>query len=408
MSHAPARRKVALFGVFGAGNLGNECTLQAMLFHLRRLAPHADILCICSNPKEVAAIYQVSAVSIRGAPLHPLQNRIARWVRRLLLGVPVELGRWYKALRALKGVDMLVMTGTGMLGDVGIGPFGLHYDILKWSLIAKLRRCKVIFVSVGVGPLSNRTSKRFVKAVLALADYRSYRDDFSKRYLQELHFDAPDDPVFPDLAFSLPPAIVPPAAPSRDGQKAVVAVGIITYSNLRENSGSDSAYRQYIARLSTFVSWLCAHNYRIQLLIGDAVHDHRARLDLRSSLEAQGLIYDEAWMVDEPASSVDQVISQLARAKLVVASRFHNVLLALWLNKPVLAISFHEKVDSLMNAVGLADFGQDIEEIDVDKMTEQFLALERMSDVIASQIRQKADAYRFALDEQYNRIFSML
>lgn len=408
MSHAPARRKVALFGVFGAGNLGNECTLQAMLFHLRRLAPHADILCICSNPKEVAAIYQISAVSIREAPLHPLQNRIARWVRRLLLGVPVELGRWYKAFRALKGVGMLVMTGTGMLGDVGIGPFGLHYDILKWSLIAKLRRCKVIFVSVGVGPLSSRTSKRFVKAVLALADYRSYRDDFSKRYLQELHFDAPDDPVFPDLAFSLPPAIVSPAAPSRDGQKPVVAVGIITYSNLRENSGSDSAYRQYVARLSTFIGWLCAHNYRIQLLIGDAVHDHRARLDLRSSLEAQGLIYDDAWMVDDPASSVDQVISQLAGAKLVVASRFHNVLLALWLNKPVLAISFHEKVDSLMNAVGLADYGQDIEEIDVDKMTRQFLALERMSDVIASQIRQKADAYRLALDEQYDRIFSML
>lgn len=409
MSYAPSRRKVALFGVFGAGNLGNECTLQAMLSHLRRLAPHADILCICSNPKEVAAIYQVPAVSIREAPLRPLQNRIARWVRRLLLGVPLELGRWYKAFRALQGVDMLLMTGTGMLGDVGISPFGLHYDILKWSLLAKLRGCKLLFVSVGVGPIAHPLSKRLVKMALSLADYRSYRDAFSKEYLKVLKLDAPDDSVYPDLAFSLPNSIVADSRRNRIGAARVVGVGIITYSNLRGLGGNDeSSYRNYIARLSSFVAWLLEHRYVIRLLIGDAVYDHRARQDLRSALEAAGVSYADGKIIDQPASSVDEVISQLAESAIVVASRFHNVLLALWLNKPVLAISFHEKVDGLMDAVGLTDFRQDIEKIDVEKMTEQFLALERTADAIKSQISQKADVYRLALDEQYSRIFSML
>jgi polysaccharide pyruvyl transferase WcaK-like protein len=54
---------------------------------------------------------------------------------------------------------MLVMTGTGMLGDVGILPFDLHYDILKWSIMAKLRRCKLLFVSVGVGPMRHPLSR---------------------------------------------------------------------------------------------------------------------------------------------------------------------------------------------------------------------------------------------------------
>jgi len=34
---------------------------------------------------------------------------------------------WLKAFRTLKGTTMLVMTGTGMLSDFGIGPLDLHY-----------------------------------------------------------------------------------------------------------------------------------------------------------------------------------------------------------------------------------------------------------------------------------------
>ena len=84
---------------------------------------------------------------------------------------------------------MLVMTGTGMLGDFGILPTSLHYEILKWSAAAKLCRCKLLFVSVGVGPIRSRPSRILIKASLRLADYRSYRDDFSKQYLEGMNFD---------------------------------------------------------------------------------------------------------------------------------------------------------------------------------------------------------------------------
>ena len=408
MTGASERRTIALFGAFGVGNLGNECTLQAMIFHVRRLIPGAEIICVCSDPAAVSSTYRIPAVPIRQAPLLPLANRFARVLRRIFVGIPREFARVYKNFRALKGLEMLVMTGTGMLGDVGIGPFGLHYDILKWSLVAKLRGCKLLFVSVGVGPLTNPISKRFVRMSLALANYRSYRDEFSKQYLKELHLNRPADPVFPDLAFSLPDEMIPQPIADPTAQPRVVGVGIITYSNLRESSAnSDHAYREYLARLTAFISWLRKNKYTVRLLIGDAVHDHRARLDLKFSLEAVGLNYGDGKIIDEPASTVDEVISQLAVSEIVVASRFHNVLLALWLNKPVLAISFHEKVDSLMEAVGLGKFRQDINNIDVDKMTEQFRTLEATAVAVKAQIKEKAEAYRAALDEQYERIVSI-
>jgi len=408
MTGASKRQKIALFGVFGVGNLGNECTLQAMMFHVRRLIPGAEIVCVCSDPATVSSTYGIPAVPIRQEPQPPLANRFARMLRRIFVGIPLEVARLYKSYRALKGVEMLVMTGTGMLGDVGIGPFGLHYDILKWSVVAKFRGCKLLFVSVGVGPLTNPMSKRFVRMSLALANYRSYRDEFSKQYLKDLHLNRPADPVFPDLAFSLPDTMIPQPAVDPAAQPRVVGVGVITYANLRESSAkSDDAYHEYLARLTAFISWLCKNNYVVRLLIGDAVHDHRARLDLRSSLEVAGLRYGDGKIIDEPASTVDEVISQLAASEIVVASRFHNILLALWLNKSVLAISFHEKVDSLMEAVGLGGFRQDINDIDVDRMIEQFRTLEQTAAAVKAQIREKAEAFRAALDEQYEQIFCM-
>src|SRR5271154_1223088 len=135
MSIDSTQQKICLFGAFGVGNLGNECTLQALLYNLRKYMPNAEITCLCSGPEEVASSYHISALPIRDSPLLPVKSKAVRLLRRIFVGVSLEVRRWSRAYRTLKGVDMLVMTGTGMLGDVGISPFGLHYDILKWSII---------------------------------------------------------------------------------------------------------------------------------------------------------------------------------------------------------------------------------------------------------------------------------
>ena len=108
---------------------------------------------------------------------------------RLLVRAPLELLEWWKASQALQGTRMLVMTGTGMLSDFGIDPLDLHYEILKWSIVAKLRGAKLLFVSVGAGPIADPLSRWIVKRAVSLADYRSYRDDFSKEYLAGIGFD---------------------------------------------------------------------------------------------------------------------------------------------------------------------------------------------------------------------------
>jgi polysaccharide pyruvyl transferase WcaK-like protein len=349
----------------------------------------------------------MSSSLIEELPLRPLNNRVLRLLRKILVGIPMVFLRWLKAIAMLKNADMLIMTGTGMLGDFGISPLGLHYEILKWTVAAKLARCKVIFLSVGAGPLRNALSRQFVKAALACADYRSYRDDFSKDYLKSIGFDSDRDHVYPDLAFSYPTARLPRSS-NRSCNKPVIGIGVITYFNRRCVSPEDeSIYRGYLTKLGNFATWLLERKYNVRLLIGDVTYDQRARQDLRTFLEERGFDFENENIIDEPASSVEEVLSQLAATDLVIASRFHNVLLALMLGKPVLAISYHEKVDALMEEAGLAAFRQDIESIDVEKLTGQFAALEAKSNQIKQQLDLKAEACRVALDEQYKRIFDI-
>ena len=405
MSTVANRRKIALFGTFGTGNLGNECTLQAMLFNIRRRVPNAQVSCICRNPKETASTYGIRALAIREMPLRATNNRAWRLLRKICLGIPVELYRWFSIIKRLMGTHMLIMTGTGMLSDYGIGPLGLHYDILRWSVVAKLCQCKLLFVSVGAGPLRRPLARFFVKTALRLADYRSYRDSFSKEYLKSIGFNADDDAVYPDLAFSLPEDMLPDD--QCDGDKhAPVGVGLITHYVQRSLSDDvEQIYRQYVTKMARFINWLLEHNRTVRLLIGDLVYDSRVRKDLRTLLEQSGVTYEKSNIMDEPPGSFEELLSQLAGTKVVVASRFHNLLLAMMLGKPALAISFHEKDDSLMTAVGLQEFCQDIAKLDVAALIEQFVRLEENADRLRQEIRHKTKGYRRELDKQYSCIF---
>jgi len=409
MSSAGKQSKITLFGNFGRGNFGNEMTLLAMLCNVRKHLPEAEANCICPGLDEISRRYHIAAFPMKEMPVTAGPGKrvpFIRLLRKVLIGVPLEFYRWIKAFQRLRGTDMLVMTGTGMLGDFGIRPFGLHYEILKWSIIGRLCRCKVLFVSVGAGPLHYRLSKWFVKSALLLANYRSYRDSFSKEYLADIGFDTKSDPVYPDLAFSLPEELIPPC-PKCDKQRPVVGVGVMTYYNKQDIAQlGENHYHDYVDKLATCVAWLLEHNYEVRLFIGDLSYDREVIQDLKASLKERGTKYEEGQLLDEPVPSVEKLLSQLATTDIVVASRFHNIVFALMLDKPVLSISYHDKDDALMAEVGLSEYCQDIDHLDIDRLIGQFCKLDKDAQSFAPQIRQKTEAYRRALDEQYAHIFN--
>ena len=403
-------RKICFFGHFGALNFGNESTLQAILYHFRRLLADAEAACICTCPEAAAATHNIAAVPI-SSPVVKLSNprtRLARLLRTALIGAPSELWRYLRAFKTLKGTSMLIIAGTGLVTDAaGLRNWGPH-SVFKWSLMAKLRRCKLLFVSVGVGPIYSPLGRWLVRSALSMADFRSYRDQPSLKYVERIGLCAKHDRVYPDLVFSLPEAVLPQNE-NRGGRRRVVGLGLMEYSGRYSVANpSLEIYTAYLESLVVFVKWLLARDYDIRFVIGDSGGDRPVIEEFKTLLRTRLGTYDEERVIDEPIASAQRLLSQLAITDIVVATRFHNVLLAFLLNKPVIAISFHHKCASLMEQMGLSEYCHDINQMNAGRLIEQFQDLERNAEKLKPVIRQKVEQSRKALDEQYRLIFKSI
>jgi len=321
-----------------------------------------------------------------------------------LIGIPREVFDCIQAFRTLKGKDMLIVSGS-FLTDFSSSFLDWPYDIFRWSLIAKLCGCRLLFVSVGAGPIYQPLSRWFTRSALSLAHFRSYREISTVAYLRDLGFHRAEDRVSPDLAFDLPPTLLSGAAAER-GRRTVVGIGLMNDpGKLRAANPSPAIHRRYLQKVETFARWLLDQGYDVRLLIGDFEYDSEIARQFGASLKAD-LSDDDAGRVrDEPATSVEQLVSQLAATDLVVATRFHNVLVALALNKPVISISFHHKSVSLMRAMELSEYSMEMSELDVGRLIERFQALEENAATLKASIRRKTDEFRMQLDQQYRLIF---
>jgi polysaccharide pyruvyl transferase WcaK-like protein len=399
-------KKIYFFGHFGSTNFGNEITLQTVLYHVRLRLPGTEVACICTRPEVLAATQKIETIPFGRRFVKPwkLHTGLARWLRKALIGVPSELWRWLDAYKTLKKADVLIIPGTGLLTDAyGLLDWG-PYNLFKWSFIAKLRGCEVLFVSVGAGPLYSAIGRYFVKSALSVADFRSYRDDASMAYLKGIGFSTNSDRVYPDLVFSLPEITLPHDDEKRGG-RPVVGLGVMTYAGKYSvEKPSNAIYQEYLDSLVAFAGWLLAHDYVIRLLIGE-VDDRSVSEEFKSRLKASFGAYDDERISDQPILSAEQLLSQIATTDIVVATRFHNILLALVLNKPVIAISFHHKCASLMSDMGLVEYCHDINHMNAGRLIEQFQDAERNAQKLKSVIRQRVEQSRAALDEQYSLIF---
>ncbi len=399
-------QRIALFGLFGWGNIGNASTLEACLFHLRRHLPDAEICCVCPNPEVVAAHFDIPTfpIDLPDEPLwHKPTNRLLRLLHQLCLRLPLELYLWLRTYRFLRGYDQLIVPGTGILDDFGVGPLQLPYDLFKWSLLAKLTRTRLAFVSIGAGPIAHPLSRFLMKSAFAQADYRSYRDDASKQYMASIGFPDRGEAVFPDLVFSLPisDGLRQAAAPPQ-----TIGIGVMEYYGWRNlaEQGSETA-QHYVDKLARFVEWLLSNHYNVRLLIGQS-HDVKTIAELRQRLHERNVDYRAEQLVAAPIESSSDLFAEIAQTDMVVATRFHNVLCALMLERPVISIGYAQKNDVLLAEMGLGAYCQHIESFDVERLISQFCELREQAERHRQPIRERNQAYRQALSTQYDQIFS--
>ncbi len=385
--------KISLLGQFGSGNSGNDGSLEAMLISLRRLRPDAELVCICSNPGVIAARHHISTMGIGGPAL---SSRWARYADKMMLKLPRRLALLVTTVIRLNGFDLMIVPGTGILDDFQEHAFGWPYVVFCWCLLARLCRMRIVFVSIGAGPIRGRLSRFFLQASASMAAYRSYRDDYSLEFMRDIGIDVAGDRRYPDIAFTLPARLPQPLSASR----LSIAVGVMHYRGWRANDPrSDAIYDDYIRKITSFLCWLVERRFHIRLVTGDAT-DRKAVDDVLRQL-AQHIDADDLAAIDTGATvSLHDIMGEMSKVDLAIVSRYHNLVCSLMSQRPTVSLGYARKNDDLMGEFNQERYCFHIETFQVDDLKTTIYELLDNRMAIGQQMQRVKDRLQKQLLEQ--------
>ncbi|OLF04440.1 hypothetical protein BLA60_40775 [Actinophytocola xinjiangensis] len=382
---------IGLFGLLGSGNLGNDASLLAMLGHLRAAHPHARIDALCGGPDQVRATFGLEATAL----YRTTEFTTASGVRSAVAKAVAKLGELVRTAAWVRRHDVVIVPGMGVLeATLPLRPWGFPYSLFVLCLAGRLFGTPVALVSVGAGPIRQPGVRWFVVRAARLATYRSYRDTGSRDALAALGVDVRADRVYPDLAFALP-------GPDAPGGTGVVGVGVMAYrGGPGDRAHADRIHDDYLARLIELVRGLTGDGRAVRLLTGD-------RMDLAVAHAVVAALPD-APVSAANASTVDELLAELAGVDVVVASRYHNVLCALGLGRPVVSLGYAAKNAALMDTMGLPGFSHSIRDFDVDLVRAQVADLCRRAQEVSAALLVAAKYQRQLLDEQFAALSAMV
>lgn len=398
-SHRTA--KVGIFGKVGAGNIGNDASMEAILNYLRTRHPDALVEAMCTGPTTVTTRYGITATHLFWAHQYDARSPILA----VALKMAGQLFDVYRIASWTARQDAVIVPGAGVLeASLPISPRGFPCSLFLLSLSGRVFRTKVALVSVGAGRVNQPLARWLMNKAARLAFYRSYRDPGARNALQQRGIDTARDPVYPDLAFALP------APPHDPGEPDAIAVGVMEYRGTHDDrQRADDVYNSYLAAMRELVVWLVDSGRKVRLIVGDTNgSDDRVVEDILTHVKGQRPQLCESHVAAEPASTFDQVMQALQPVHTVIAIRYHNVLCALKLSKPTISISYSPKHDVLMEDMGLSGFCQPVDDLDVPTLADQLIDLESRAAELQRSMLRRNEAKSRLLARQFAELSSVL
>ncbi|MEM2136751.1 MAG: polysaccharide pyruvyl transferase family protein [Candidatus Methanomethylicia archaeon] len=318
-----SRRRVAVFGYYGAGNLGDDIILYAVINRLSRFMDKSRIVVISSEFKAdlsfINSRYGVEAISLFRNPWH-----------------------LFKALLSCK---FLVMGGGGI-----VQPGLTILSDFLYALLFRIFGCRVLLLSVGIEfPHSFSIFDKFIlRLLMGISDMVTVRDLVSKAFLKSLDISKPVLLVR-DLSFLLYDDIhriskdhlflkVP------DPYVIVVLKDLQSYRkvvdlNLKSLEDSIVDLCNYLVDVMglNVIFLVVHHGFR-----SDVYETVRVmkRINCKNGGRVSILIYRDL--------SFMELLSLISNASCVISMRFHPILLAFMVGTPIIGLSYSNKIKTFM------------------------------------------------------------
>ena len=420
---------IGLMDHAGGGNLGDDTTQTAVIQNIRKRWPDARIFGFTMNPTDTEARHGIPAYPLRrriwdrpgqalpDAPQRPetsgtegsgrspvrrlwqAAHRLARKPRALC----DELGFLVRSYKAVRQVDTFILSGSGQFLDSWGGPWEYPFTLAKWLLLAKLAGARCCVLNAGAGPLQHPLSRFLVRQALRLTNHVAFRDEPSRALIRQCGYKGQAE-VCHDSVYCLDVA-VPELADGSADALPLVGLAPMAYCDPRRYCVRDAVgYQRFVDKFAAFAAWL-SQRHRVVLFSTDIWFDADTLSDVAARMRSSAELVPAHIQTRRPITSIDTLLPQMAAMDYIVTSRFHGVIFAHLLNIPVVAISHHPKVATLMADLGLSDYCLDIDSFEVAQLEATFERMLTDAPRIKAHLAETAASYRRELNEQFDRLF---
>ena len=169
----------------------------------------------------------------------------------------------------------------------------------------------------------------------------------------------------------------------------------------KNEKDGDAIYEQYVAKITTLVKKLLASGRQVRLLIGGKGDIEAARdvLEQLAPAEANNVIF-------EPSASLHDLMQQIAKTDIVIASRYHNVVCALAMGRPTISLAYASKNDALLQDTGLAAFCHRIENFDPETILSHVEIAFEQRTILVKKVEAGVQGYRSRLAGQEEILYA--
>lgn len=432
--------RIGIFGHYGNGNLGDEGIVEACVESSQRILGADEVRLFSIVPEDSAARHNLDCYPIRrgfmaakagtrlNANVSPCSTaipeppsltsagvsrlraflkqsenlRIAVKAIRTLLTAPgrliAECRFLIRSYFALRHLDLMIIAGSNQFLDNFGGVWGFPYTLFKWSILCRIRGTKLVFLSVGAGPIDRRFSKMMVRFAVRLAHYHSYRDEASLHLIEGPNA-CLGGVVRPDLACNLQFPVVPIDYAS---SPTVVAINPMPVYGSYWFVQNKKRYLAYIAKLAELISFLDQAGTVVKLFPTQtrdlsAINDTVDVLREISPAAAQRAII-------EVAATTQDVMRIIQSAHVVIPTRFHGAIFGVLAKRMVIGICYQGKAAAVLEAAGQGDYAFSLDQLQTSHLQDAFVRLTANREAALAAISRRSDEVRRSIEEQYREI----
>lgn len=458
-------KTIGLLDHMGLGNMGDAAVQESFIINIKRRLPNVLLIGFSLYPDDTRKRHNIASYPIRwwypgwkgsgtsSANLPNAKSRftliLKRWrhfytFAKLIHDFVREVAHLLRSYKVVRSLDLLIISGGGQLCDLH---GNLPYDVFKFCLLARLAKKRLFIVGVGADLLRRPVTKALARWSVRLAHYASFRSNESQELIRSLGINKKTY-VCPDPAYSLNIQEYLTVEDSHtlsplESAALLSNFGVALESHISELSSAhafsfgrtaqardvavparkvglnpmgfcdprrwprkdDAVYHNYLDKVTAFSRWLLTHNYKLEIYTSDTLTDVFAIEDVKGQLLGCTFGYDAANVTFRPLPDLKGLLRQISALDFVITSKFHGVIFSHIMGKPVIALSYLQKIEDLMRAVGHDRYCLDIEHFEVEPLIESFQSLVREEEYLRGLFRKTSLRYSDALRVDFDRLF---